>query len=47
MDSIMVNKVTKSGDTMTGRLDMAGNNISNVSKPISNQDAATKSISIF
>ena len=39
----MVNKVAKSGDIMTGRLDMAGNNISNVSNPISNQDAATKS----
>ena len=27
---------------MTGRLDMAGNNISNVSNPISNQDGAHK-----
>ena len=43
VDSIVTNKVVNSGDIMTGRLNMAGNNISNVSNPISNQDAATKS----
>ena len=43
VDSIAVNKMEKSGDTMTGRLDMAANTISNVSNPISSQDATTKS----
>ena len=40
IDTVAVTKVSKSGDTM--RLDMAGNNISNVSNPISTQDAVTK-----
>ena len=34
--------VDKSGDTMTGNLDMSGNLINNLSNPLNAQDAATK-----
>ena len=47
VDSIAVNKVAKSVDKMTGRLDMVRNNISNASNAISNQDAAKKAMSIL
>jgi len=36
------NAVQKSGDTMTGDLDMGGNQIENVGTPIANTDATTK-----
>jgi hypothetical protein len=36
------NAVQKSGDTMTGDLDMTGNQIENLGTPIANTDAATK-----
>ena len=42
VDNIATGKVSKSGDIMSGRLDMSGNKISSVSNPISPQDAAIK-----
>jgi hypothetical protein len=40
--SLVGTAVQKSGDTMTGDLDMGGNQIENVGTPIANTDAATK-----
>lgn len=34
--------VNKAGDTMTGPLDLSGNNITNLANPVNAQDAATK-----
>ena len=42
VDSVSAAKVAKSGDTMSGILNMGGNKIAGVADPTSNQDAATK-----
>ena len=41
-DSVSAAKVAKSGDTMSGILNMGGYKITGVANPTSNQDAATK-----
>ena len=40
--ALVNNAVQKTGDTMTGDLDMGGNQIENVGTPIANTDATTK-----
>ena len=42
VDSVSAAKVAKSGDTMSGILNMGGNKITGVVDSTSNQDAATK-----
>ena len=42
LSSSLAEKVNKSGDKMQGNLDLGGNKISNVGKPVDNSDIVTK-----